>query len=71
MIKKTMDIIRDVADSVIDMVDWTRDCVSMNASKKLPVIDFEIFFYKKDGKHQIAHQFYSKPMSNMNLISMK
>ena len=67
--KRTMTIIRRVADTVIPMLKWEEDVTSNYDTKCLPVLDLEIFKYNKDGKVQIGHQFYQKPMANKRYIS--
>ena len=67
--KRTMTIIRRVADTVIPMLKWEEDVTSNYKSKCLPVLDLEIFKYTKDDKVQIGHQFYQKIMTNKRYIS--
>ena len=66
-----MQVICQIADSIMDMLNWTSDCMSLNLTKHLPVLDLELYLYIKEGRPQIGHRHYSKPMANTMAISMR
>ena len=66
----SLNIVRAIADSCIPMLKWTSDTISQNTTRYLPVLDLELFVFEKEGRQQIGHKYYSKPMSNKQLISM-
>ena len=65
--QRTMSVVRQVADSCIDMLSWTSDTMSQHKSRCLPVLDLELYIYYKDGRPQIGYKHYAKPMSNTSI----
>ena len=57
--KKTMEILKSVANSVSSMIKWEIDIAEIHVSKKLPVLDLNIYKKEdKEGNEQIVHEFY-------------
>ena len=54
---RAMDVLKDIANTIYDCVQFTTDCPSNNKSKKIPCLDLKVYV-KED---QIIHEFYEKP----------
>ena len=54
---RTMDVLKDIANTIYDCVQITTDCPSNKQSKKVPCLDLQVYV-KED---QIIHGFYEKP----------
>ena len=56
----TMAIIKDIAESVDKMLEFTVDYPGNHKSKKMPVLDVEVSV-NKDKQNKIEYEFYEKP----------
>ena len=63
----TMEVIRDIANDVDDMIKFTVDVPSNHPDKKMPVLDLQVWL---EGK-QIKYIFYEKPMKSSKVIEKK
>ena len=61
---RTAEVIRKIADSVTPMLSWTADYPSAHSSKKLPVLDIQIWVTETDEGTLTNYEFYRKPMAN-------
>ena len=61
---RTMDVLKDIANTFYDCVQFTTDCPSNNQSKKVPCLDLQVYV-KED---QIIHEFYEKPCAAKQVI---
>ena len=61
---RTMDVLKDIANTIYDCVQFTTDCPSNNQSKKVPCLDLQVYV-KED---QIIHEFYEKPCAAKQVI---
>ena len=58
-----MEVIRDIANGVDDMIKFTVDVPSNYSSNKMPVLDLQVWL---DENNRVRYTFYEKPMkSNM------
>ena len=66
--KLTMEIIREIADSVEDMIDTEADYPSANDGK-LPILDIKVWVKKEENQpDQIFYEFYEKEISSQFVI---
>ena len=65
---RTALVARDMADSVTDMFKWTVDCPSLNLSKKIPVLDLQLWTEETPSGTIIHYEFFRKEMANTTTI---
>ena len=65
--KITARVVREVANSITDMVQMEEDFPSNHPSNKLPILDLEVWM---EGD-TILHQFYKKPVSSKFVVMAK
>ena len=63
----TIAVIKDIADSVDDMLEFTVDYPSNHKSGKMPVLDLEVGVNKNE-QNKIEFEFYEKPSKNKKVI---
>ena len=63
----TMEIIKDIAESVDEMIEFTFDFPGNHKSRKMPVLDVEASINKEE-QNKIEFEFYEKPTKNKNVI---
>ena len=52
-----MEVLKDIANTIYDCVQFTVDYPTNNDSEKVPVLDLNVYV-KGD---QVVHEFYEKP----------
>ena len=62
-----MEIIKDIAESVDEMIEFTFDFPGNHKSRKMPVLDVEASI-NKEKQNIIEFEFYEKPTKNKNVI---
>ena len=62
--QRTAEAIREIANSVSDMLSWTCDFPSNHSSQKMPVLDIQIWVEEAEDGTVTNYEFYSKPMAN-------
>ena len=63
----TMELIRDIADSMDDMIKFTVDWPGNHKSGKIPILDIQASI-NKDKQNKIEFEFYEKPTKNQRVI---
>jgi hypothetical protein len=63
----TIEIIRQIGDTVYDFIKLTSECPSDNQSGYVPILDLQC----KVVKNRIVHKFYEKPMNTRYCILRK
>ena len=63
----TMEVIKDVADSIDDMIRFTVDYPTNYKNNKLPILDIEASI-NTDQQNRIDYQFFEKPTKNKFVI---
>ena len=63
----TMEVIRDIANSIDPMIQFTVDTPSSHENKKLPILDIQANLNKEEN-NRLDFQFYEKPTRNKNVI---
>ena len=63
--RRTMEILKSVANSIDKDIRLTIDCPSLNTNQKLPCLDLQLWL---DSEGLVKHEFYAKPMSSPLLI---
>ena len=58
--RRTMLVLRDIADTVDPNLRFTVDCPSMNQNRKLPILDLQFWV---EGETLLHHGIYKKLMS--------
>ena len=58
--KRTMLVLRDIANTVDPNLSFTVDCPSMNQNGRLPILDLQFWV---EGETLLRHGFYKKPMA--------
>ena len=64
----TAKVLKDIADSVSQMLVWTTDFPSAHQNRKLPVLDICTWTVEKEGGTFLEYEFYSKPITNPVMI---
>ena len=67
----TIEQVRKIADSVTSMIKWTKDTLTFDQNKKLPVLDLQLSLYDEGGVNLVAHEFFQKPMADKRFISQR
>ena len=62
-----MEVIRDIADSMDDMIKFTVDYPGNHKSGKIPILDIQASINKKE-QNKIEFKFYKKPTKNQRII---
>ena len=62
--KRTADVVKEIADSVTEMLVWTTDFPSANSSGRLPILDIETWCVETEEGTKTYYSFYRKPMAN-------
>ena len=62
--KRTMEVLKNIANTIYDCVQFTVDCPSSNDSGKVPVLDLNVYI----RGDQIVHEFYEKPCASKMVI---
>ena len=62
--QSTARVLKDIADSVTDMLVWTADFPSAHESGKLPVLDICTWTVEKEEGTYLEYEFYTKPIAN-------
>ena len=62
--ERTAKVLKDIADSVSDMLVWTPHFPSAHQNGKLPVLDICTWTAEKEGGTFLEYEFYSKPITN-------
>ena len=62
-----MEVIRDIANSIDPMIQFTVDTPSSHENKKLPILDIQANLNKEEN-NRLDFQFYEKPTRNKNVI---
>ena len=64
--KRTMEIVKKIANDIEGMIKMTVDVPSNYEDEKLPVLDTKVWLNKRN---QLLYSFYEKPMKNRSVIS--
>lgn len=64
--KIVAELLRNIADSIVPMLQFEEDVQSNHTDNKLPILDLKVWTEAKDeeGIKVIRHEFYRKPMAN-------
>ena len=65
--ENTMELIRDIADSMDDMIKFTVDWPGNHESGKIPILEIQASI-NKDKQNKIEFEFYEKPTKNQRVI---
>ena len=65
--KRTMEILKDIANTIYKCVQFTVDCPSKYLDGKVPVLDLQVY----TRNNQIYHEFYEKPCASKMVIPYK
>ena len=57
--ERTMQILKDIGNSIYKCVQFTIDCPSLHPSGMVPILDLNV--YVEDN--QIVHEFFEKPVA--------
>ena len=74
---RTMRELRRMANSINPMIQMEEDCASKHLSKKLPILDIEVWVREmprtetQPATKKLYYQYYSKPMASKLLIMEK
>ena len=60
-----MNLLRGIANTIYDCVQFTVDCPSIHQEGKVPILYLKV--YTKDN--QIFHEFYKKPCASKMVIT--
>ena len=63
----TMEVIKDIAESIDDMVKFTVDYPGNHKSTKLPILDVEASM-NKEKQNKVEFEFYEKPKIHNKVI---
>ena len=66
-----MDLLRQIADSLTDMVRWEADCPSKHPDGQITMLDLKVQLDVEDRQNPVKFRFYQKPVENKNIISAK
>ena len=66
-----MTLLRDIANGVVNMIDWEFDVVDNHEDLQLPVLDLKIHVDKDDRANLIKHRFYQKKVANKGLVDAR
>ena len=66
--KRTMDVIRDIANSIDDMIKVSADFPSNHDDGKMPMLDIKVW---KNPDDQINYIFYQKTMKNRTILATR
>ena len=64
--KRTMDVIRELANDISDEIKVTYDIPSNYEDKKVPILDLKVGI---NSSNKIEYIFYQKPMNNRTVVS--
>ena len=62
--QNTARVLKDIADSVTDLLIWTADLPSAHQDGKLPVLDICTWTVEKKEGTYLEYEFYAKPTAN-------
>ena len=65
--KVTMEVIKDIANEIDDMIIMTVDCPSNHETKRVPMLDVEVWLHEEEEK--VFYSFYEKPTKSPYVIS--
>ena len=68
--KRTMELIKDVANSIEDMIQMTIDVPSSYMDGKVPMLDTKVWLNNEDN-NKIYYKFHQKEMRNRLVILKK
>ena len=66
--ERTMALVKDIANSVDDMIKMTIDTPSKHEDNKVPMLDLKVWIEPTDNNN-IYYKFYEKPTKNTLVIS--
>ena len=66
--KRTALIVKEVADSITEMLKWTADFPSAHSNGRLPILDIETWCSESPDGTLTNYSFYMKPMANPVVI---
>ena len=66
--KVTMDIVKDIANDIDDMILMTVDIPSNYSDNKVPMLDIKVWI-NKDDENKIYYSFYEKPTKSPFVVS--
>ena len=61
----TFDVLKDIANSIQEKIQFTYDVPSNHDDGRMPVLDLKVSI---DDKGKVKHKFYKKPMSHPHTI---
>ena len=64
-----MELLRQIADSLTEMVKWEYDITDKYTDGFLPMLDLKVKIDKDDPMEPVKFMFYQKPMASRNLVS--
>ena len=64
----TMEVVRDIANSIDGMIVMTVDAPSNHEDKKVPMLDVKVWLNDEDN-NKIYYQYYEKPTKSKYVIS--
>ena len=65
--KRTMEVLKEIANTIYECVQFTVDCPSSHQEGKVPVLDLKVY---TEG-NQVLHEFYEKPCASKMVIPYK
>ena len=65
--KRTMDVVKDIANSIDEMIVMTTDVPSTYEDGKVPTLDVKVWVEETENK--VFYEFYEKPMKNRLILS--
>ena len=65
--KRTIELIKEIGESIHSSIEIETDCPSNHEDNKLPLLDLKVWLQEKDGKKYIMHEHYQKEVSSLAL----
>ena len=69
--KRTMEVIREIGNSIHPSIQLEVDYPSNHEDGKMPILDLKVWVQEIDGLHRIVHEFYSKDVSSKAVMFAK
>ena len=63
--KRTMELVRNIADSIHPMLQFDEDYPSKHEDNKIPILDLKCWM---DSENRVWHQHYEKPVSTTKVL---
>ena len=61
---RTAQILVQIANTLEASIQFTMDCPSLNADRRMAVLDLQMWIHRQDGRMKVAHSFYKKAVAS-------